>query len=90
LERERWQGLVATGTSDPRAATAPGAPRVEAPVRVSGGGRSYTVVAGDTLSHISGKVYGTNARWRDIFEANRNILPNENSLRIGMELQLPE
>lgn len=52
--------------------------------------RSYTVVPGDTLSHISGKVYGSTARWRDIFERNRDILPNENSLRIGMELQLPE
>lgn len=90
LERERLQGRLAAGSSGPRSVPAAALPGPEAPARVGGGGRSYTVVAGDTLSHISGKVYGTNARWRDIFEANRNILPNENSLRIGMELQLPE
>lgn len=52
--------------------------------------REYTVVPGDTLSHISGKVYGTASRWRDIFDANRDVLPNENSLKIGMKLRLPE
>jgi LysM repeat protein len=52
--------------------------------------RTYTVVAGDTLTHISGKVYGTSARWRDIFEANRDVMANENSLRIGMQLRIPE
>jgi len=92
LERERLQERLAAGSAAPRGTVAPATvpSRTEAPVRTPGGGRTYTVVAGDTLSHISGKVYGTNARWRDIFEANRNVMPNENSLRIGMELQLPE
>lgn len=51
--------------------------------------RVYTVTSGDTLIHISGKVYGTGTRWKDIYEANRDVLPNENSLKIGMQLRIP-
>lgn len=57
---------------------------------VSGNHRTYTVVSGDTLTRISGKVYGTGSRWNEIFEANRDVLPNENSIKIGMQLRIPE
>lgn len=50
---------------------------------------SYRVVSGDTLSAISRKVYGTTSRWRDIFEANRNILRSPNDLRVGQLLRIP-
>lgn len=51
--------------------------------------RTYTVREGDTLSRISTTVYGTSARWADIYQANRDILPNPNSLRVGQELRIP-
>ncbi len=51
--------------------------------------RTYTVVAGDTLSGISQKVYGTTARWREIFEANKHQLKSANDLKLGMELKIP-
>lgn len=50
----------------------------------------YTVVAGDTLTRISTKVYGDSGRWQDIFAANRDLLPNPNALRVGQTLKIPE
>jgi len=50
---------------------------------------SYTVQAGDTLSRISNRVYGTSSRWMDIFQANRDQLPSPNALRPGQILQIP-
>ncbi|WP_309398084.1 LysM peptidoglycan-binding domain-containing protein [Cerasicoccus maritimus] len=52
--------------------------------------RSYTVVSGDTLTRISAKVYGEAGRWQDIFEANRDLLPNPNALRVGQTLKIPQ
>lgn len=52
--------------------------------------RRHTVAKGDTLSSISLRYYGNRSRWRDIYSANRDILPSESALRIGMELKIPE
>lgn len=50
---------------------------------------THTVVAGDTLSAISQKYYGTPARWRDIYNANRVTMSSPGALKIGMVLKLP-
>ncbi|MFO7632507.1 MAG: LysM peptidoglycan-binding domain-containing protein [Caldilinea sp.] len=50
---------------------------------------SYTVQEGDTLWGISMKLYGTPDRIQAIFEANLDVLPSADALRIGMELQVP-
>jgi LysM repeat protein len=50
---------------------------------------TYTVEAGDTLSRISAKVYGSSNRWMDIFQANRDQLPSPNSLKPGQVLRIP-
>jgi len=52
--------------------------------------RTHVVQPGDTLSSISRQYYGTPSRWEDIFAANRGVIPNANSLRVGTELRLPE
>ena len=49
----------------------------------------HTVQAGDTLSSISRKYYDTPNRWREIYEANRDVLPNERSLKLGQKLRIP-
>jgi len=67
-------------TSRPSTNTAPTA---------TSSGRTYTVKAGDTLSRISTEVYGSSARWQDIFNANRDTLPNPNALRVGQVLKIP-
>lgn len=51
---------------------------------------TYTVAPGDTLSRISNNVFGTSARWRDIFEANRHILSSPDDLRVGQVLRIPQ
>ena len=51
--------------------------------------RRHTVVKGDTLFSLAQKYYGNRSRWRDIYAANRDQLPSENSLRLGMEIKIP-
>lgn len=51
--------------------------------------RTYVVQYDDSLSKISLKMYGSAVKWRIIYEANRDILPSANSLRIGMKLRIP-
>jgi len=54
------------------------------------GPRTYTVQPGDNLSRIAKALLGDAARWKDIFEANRNILKNPDVIRVGQELIIPE
>lgn len=51
--------------------------------------RTYTVRAGDTLSRIAGSVYGDTAKWRKIFEANREQMKSETDIKIGQTLTIP-
>jgi len=51
--------------------------------------QQYTVKAGDTLSKIAEQVYGTNAKWEKIYEANRDSLKNPNYIYVGMKLVIP-
>jgi tetratricopeptide (TPR) repeat protein len=52
--------------------------------------RRHVVVKGDTLISIARRYYGNPSRWRDIHAANRDQMPTESSLRIGMELRIPQ
>jgi tetratricopeptide (TPR) repeat protein len=51
--------------------------------------RSHTVVKGDTLFSLAQRYYNNRSKWRDIYDANRDQLPDQNSLRIGMVLKIP-
>ncbi|MFA6961202.1 MAG: LysM peptidoglycan-binding domain-containing protein [Opitutaceae bacterium] len=54
------------------------------------GGRKHVVAKGDTLFSLAQRYYGNKSRWRDIYAANRNVMANESSLSIGMELKIPQ
>jgi len=54
-----------------------------------GGEQTYTVRAGDTLSHIAQHHYGKASRWHAIFEANRDQLDDPDLIRPGQVLKLP-
>ncbi len=72
----------------PAATTRPPQP---APTRpIPGGYRKHTVSQGDTLMSISLRYYGNRSRWREIFAVNRDVLPSETALKIGMELKIPQ
>ena len=52
----------------------------------SGGGSTYTVQSGDTLSKI-GSRHGVS--WQKIFEANRDKLDDPDKIQPGQELTIP-
>jgi nucleoid-associated protein YgaU len=52
--------------------------------------RSYTVQSGDTLSNISSQMYGTKTRWKDILEANSDVLKSPKDLKPGQVLKIPQ
>jgi nucleoid-associated protein YgaU len=51
--------------------------------------RIYEIESGDTLSEISTAMYGTAARWMQIYDANRDVLASPDSLRVGVKLRIP-
>ena len=54
---------------------------------VTTGGGSYAVQAGDTLSQISDKCFGTASRWKEIQALNGITDPSK--IYVGMKLRLP-
>jgi nucleoid-associated protein YgaU len=52
--------------------------------------RFHIVHKGDMLSTISQKYYGTVKKVDKIYEANRAVLKDKNSLKPGMKLVIPE
>lgn len=51
--------------------------------------QTYVVRQGDSLYAISRKFYGDSAHIDLIFNANRDVLPGKNSLKIGQTLRIP-
>jgi len=51
--------------------------------------RTYTVVAGDSLSKIAKREYGDASKWPRIFEANRDKIQNPDLIHPGQVLNLP-
>jgi nucleoid-associated protein YgaU len=50
---------------------------------------TYTVVSGDSLSKIAKRHYGDAAKWKAIFEANRDLITNPDLIHPGQVLTLP-
>ena len=87
------QARVQNSTPAPQT-TAPSQPIRALPTKPSAASastspRRHVVVKGDTLFSLAQKYYGNRSRWRDIYAANRDQLPNENSMRLGMEIRIP-
>jgi nucleoid-associated protein YgaU len=66
--------IAVTVTLNPAAAHGPG---------------SYTIRAGETLSAIAARAYGSAADWPAIWWANRHQVPNPNMIAAGQRLRLP-
>ena len=49
----------------------------------------HTVKKGESLSKIADHYYGDMMKYKQIFNANRNILDNENVIEIGQVLTIP-
>jgi len=79
-------GGSSTAPSAPSAAT----PTAAAPAATPAAPRTYTVVAGDTLSKIAKQFYGDANQWKGIFDANRDILKNPDLIHPGQTLKIPD
>lgn len=81
----------ATGTTQPAAVQPVEAGMVALqPAPPQAAVETYTVVAGDTLSRIAGKVYNDPSKWETIFKANRASLPSPQSIKVGQTLVIPK
>jgi nucleoid-associated protein YgaU len=71
--------------------TAPRSGPVPSPAGTSGTavGKTYTVVAGDSLSKIAKREYGDANAWNRIYEANRDIIKNPDLIYPGQSLKIP-
>ena len=56
---------------------------------VSDRARTYTVVAGDSLSKIAKRELGDANKWKAIYEANRDQIKNPDLIHPGQVLNLP-
>ena len=67
-------------------------PSMTAGASASGGQghRRYTVQPGDTLSKISREYYGDPNQYTKIFNANRTVLKDPNTIQPGQELVIPD
>ena len=61
-----------------------------APAPATPAAKTYTVVAGDSLSKIAKKLYGDANKWKKIFEANKDIIKNPDLIHPGQVLKLPD
>jgi len=55
-----------------------------------GGGDTYEVKSGDTLSKISKQFYGDSDDYMRIFYANRETLNDPNKIQVGQKLNIPK
>ena len=53
------------------------------------GERTYTIEKGDTLSKIAKEQLGSANAWKQIFEANRNVLDDPDRIFPGQVIKLP-
>ena len=51
--------------------------------------RTYIVQRGDTLASISRRFFKTSTRWKQILEANRDVIDNPKKLTAGQTLVIP-
>ena len=72
--------------SEPAPAPEPAAEPEPVPAAAEG---TYTVKAGDCLWSIAQKVYGTGTKWGVIYNANKSVVKDPASIRIGQTLVLP-
>jgi nucleoid-associated protein YgaU len=55
----------------------------------SGGNRTYTVKAGDSLSKIAKEMYGDASKWKKIHQANTDRIKDPDKIQPGWTLTIP-
>jgi hypothetical protein len=81
---------VVVVSPDPTRVTAPTAsPSVAASASQGPREHRYVVRRGDTLREIAHEIYGDEALWTVLLEANRDLIPDPENLVIGTNLLIP-
>ncbi|HEX8849710.1 MAG TPA: LysM peptidoglycan-binding domain-containing protein [Gemmatimonadaceae bacterium] len=52
-------------------------------------GFGYEVQKGDSLRKIAKTVYGDESKWKQIWEANKQQIPNPDLIHPGQQLSMP-
>ncbi len=85
-ELEAWEVERGRGAGARKPASSPAQPQPEILAE-------HTVAAGETLSHIALKYYGSavKEKWMAIYEANREVIgENPNLIKPGQVLKIPK
>jgi len=56
----------------------------------TGGASEYVVQSGDTLERIARKLFNDGRKWKEIYEWNRDQLPDASRLRVGQVLKIKQ
>jgi len=56
---------------------------------VAAASKTYVVKAGDSLSKIAKELLGDANRWKEIYEANKDVIKDPNVLTAGQKLVIP-
>ena len=83
-----WQKEIVADIKVKPGASAQPAPQAGPPG--TGGGTTYTVQPGDTLSAIAKKFLGNANEYMAIFNANRDQLSDPDKIKAGQVLHIPE
>jgi len=51
---------------------------------------THKIRANDSLYKLAKRYYNDGSKWEKIYQANRNIMPDPHSLKIGQELLIPK
>jgi nucleoid-associated protein YgaU len=88
-QKADFSNVQGGSSSTAKAATPPVA--APSPTGTSGTatGKSYTVVAGDSLSKIAKREYGDANAWKRIYEANRDLIKDPDLIYPGQTLKIP-
>ena len=70
-------------------AETPAAPPAETPAPPATEARVHVVAAGDSLTKIARRYYGSANRWNEILTANKDVIKNPNLLIPGTKLNIP-
>ncbi len=63
--------------------------RPQANTNISASSRTHVVAKGDSLYSLARRYYSDQARWKTIYEANRDIISNPDALSVGQRLAIP-
>ena len=90
-EGSEWETL---GSNGPVASATPAGSRDVPVARTSASDsaqamRTHVVQSGETLSGLASKYLGSSARYREIYDANRDVLKSPDSMTAGMTLKIP-